>query len=172
MEPYSGNTTRLEMSSAAEDLAPTDGGSAVTSSLLPCQENGIVLNHNQPEENHYESPSESLDEQEIRENPLRICEEPSILNQDGHDSTGRGQLAHHEAAAEMVCGAAAGAEPANAPPGRGSKQPPEPAPVESPPPALQDSEKKKTASSSHTKYFVTAAGVGACALLLAWKFKN
>lgn len=177
VEPYSGNTTRLEMSSVAEDLAPTAGGSAVASSMLPCQENGIVVNHNQPEENHYDSPSESLDVQEIRENLLRICEEPSILNQDGHDSTGRGQLAHHEAAAaEMICGAAAGAEPANAPPESGSKQPPEPAPVESPPPALQDSEKKKTTSSSlltsNTKYFVTAAGVGACALLLAWKFKN
>lgn len=179
VEPYSGNTTRLEMSSVAEDLAPTAGSSAVTSatvatsSMLPCQENGIVVNHNQPEENHYDSPSESLEMQEIRENLLRIREEPSILNQDGHDSTPRGQGTHDEAATEMISGAAAAAEPANTPPESGGKQPPEPAPVESPPPAPQDSEKTSSRLlTSHTKYFVTAAGVGACALLLAWKFKN
>lgn len=171
VEPYSGNTTRLEMSSVAGDLGPTPGSSAVTSaplatsSVLPCQENGIVVMHNQPEENHYDSPSESLEMPEIREDLLRIYEEPSVLNLDGHDSAARGQLAH--------AGAAAEADPATPPPASESKQPPEPAPVESSPPALQDSEEASSRLlTSHTKYFVTAAGVGACALLLAWKFKN
>lgn len=174
VEPYSGNTTRLEMSSVAEDLAPTPESSAVTSSMLPCQENGMVVNHNQPEENHYDSPSESLQMQEIRENLLRICEDPSILNLDGHDSTPRGQLAGDEAASEMISGAAAEAAPANPPPVSESEQPPEPAPAESSAPALQESEKTTSSRflTSHTKYFATAAGVGACALLLAWKFKN
>lgn len=178
VEPYSGNTTRLEISSVAEDLAPTPGSSAVTSttlaisSMLPCQESGIVVNHNQPEENRYDSPSESLEMPEIREHLLRIHEEPSILNLDGHDSTPRGQLTHDEAATEAISGAAAEAEPANPPPVSESRQPPEPAPVESSPPALQDSEKTSSRFLTSHKYFVTAAGVGACALLLAWKFKN
>lgn len=132
------------------------------------------MNHNQPEENHYDSPSESLEMPEIRENLLRICEEPSILNLDGHDSTPRGQLTREEAAAEGISGAAAEAKPANTPPVSESKQPPRPAPVERSLPPLQDSEKKTSSRflTSRNKYFVTAAGVGACALLLAWKFKN
>lgn len=132
------------------------------------------MNHSQPEENHYDSPSESLGMQEIQENLLQICEEPSILNLDGQDSPPRGQLAHDEAATGRISGAAAEAEPANTPPVSESEQPPEPAPVGGSPPALQDPEKKTSSRllTSHTKYFVTAAGVGACALLLAWKFKN
>lgn len=175
VEPYSGSSARLEMSSVAEHRGPTPGGSAVpsappaTSSLLPCRENGIIGTHNQPEENHYDSPSESLEMPEIRENLLWICEEPSVLNLDGHDSTPRGQRSHGDAATVAISGAAAEAEPASPPP----KLPPQPAPLESSPPALQDPEEASSGLlTGPTKYFVTAAGVGACALLLAWKFKN
>lgn len=181
MDPYSGNTAWLEMSSVPETLAHVPACSAVTSttantsSMLPCQENGTAVNHNEPEENHYESPSEILEMQEIRENTLQICEDASILNLDGHDTMPQGQTINGEAAKEMISAAAAAvvAESVNSPPVSENYQPNEPAPGESSPPALQDPHK----TSSHfltnnTKYFATAAGVGACALLLAWKFKN
>lgn len=157
MEPYSGNTTRLEMSSVSASTT------ADTSSRLPCQENGITVNYNEPEENHYESPNESLDVEEIRENTLQICEEPSILNMDGHDSTSQGQIINGEAAKETI----------NAPPASGNEQPPEPSAGAGSPPAPQHPEKTPSRLlTSNTKYFVTAAGVGAFALLMAWKFKN
>lgn len=161
MEPYSGNTARLEMSSVPASTT------ADTSSRLPCQENGITANYNQPEENHYDSPNQSLDAEEIRENTLQICEEPSILDLDGHDPTPQGQVINGEAAKEMI----AVGDAVNAPPESGNDQPPEPAAGEGSPPQHPE----KTPSqllTSNTKYFVTAAGVGACALLLAWKFKN
>lgn len=177
-EPYSGNTARLEISSVPESLAHLPACSAAasatanTSWMLPCQENGIDANQNQPEENHYESPGEMPDMQEIRENTLQICEEPSILNLDGQRLMQQGQIVNGEAAKEMP--SAAAAESRNSPPASGHDEPSEPAAGEPSPAALQDS-KKKTAShllTRNTKYFVTAAGVGACALLLVWKFKN
>lgn len=179
LEPYSGNTTRLEISSVAENRAQ-DLGCCVTSttvttaSMLPCQENGIFVSHNEPEENHYESANESLQMQEILENLLQICEEPSILNLDGHDPTPQSQIVNGEAAKDLISGASAVAETVTATPASDSYQPSEPAPVESSPPALQDAEKKTSSGflTSHTKYFVTAAGVGACVMLLVWKFRN
>lgn len=184
LDPYSGNTARLEMSSVLETLGHVPACSAVTcttaitSSMLPCQENGIAVNHNEPEENHYESPSEILEMQEIRENTLQIFEDVSILNLAGHDSMPQGQIINGEAATEMnsaaaAAAAAAVAESVNSPPVSENYQPNEPAPGESSPPALQDPQKTSSHFlTSNTKYFVTAAGVGACALLLAWKFKN
>lgn len=183
MEPYSGNTARLEISSVPENLARVPVCSTVTSttantsSMLPCQENGIAMNHNEPEENQYESPNE-ISMQEIQENTLQICEEPSILNMECQDLMQQGQIFNGEAAKEMTSAAAAAAaavaESVNSPPASENYQPSEPAPGESSPPALQDSIKKTSSHvlTSNTKYFVTAAGVGACALLLAWKFKN
>lgn len=175
-DPYSGDTARLEISSVPEDLAhvpacsAATSTSAVTSSMLPCQENGIPLNQNEPEENHYESSNEVPEMEEIRENTLQICEEPSILNMDGHDSMQQDQIFNGEAAKEMI---SAAAESGSSPPASENYQPSEPAPGERSTPPLEDS--KKISShflTSNTKYFVTAAGVGACALLLAWKFKN
>lgn len=173
---YSGNTARLEISSVPESLAHEPGCSAVTpaaantSSALPCQENGIAVYHSGPEENYYESSSEILEMQEIRENTLQICEEPSILNMDGHDLTQEGQIVNGEAAKEVT----SAAESVNSPPASEKPQPSEPAPGESAPPALQDTQQKPPAHflMTNSKYLVTAAGVGACALLLAWKFKN
>lgn len=179
MEPYSGNTTRLEISSVAENLAQDPGccvtsTTVTTSSMLPCQEDGIVVSHNEPEENHYDSANESLQMQEILENLVQICEEPSILNLDGHDPTPQGQLVNGEAAKETIFGASTVAETVNTTPANENYQPSGPAPVEGSPPALQDAEKKTSSGflTSHPKYFVTAAGVGACLLLLVWKFKN
>lgn len=176
VEPYSGNTGRLEISRDAERPAHVPACSALTStaadtsSMLPRQENGIAVNHNEPEENHYESPSESLELQEVRESTLQIWEEPSILNMDGHDSTQQGPIGNGEAAKGIISAAAVLAEPANSPPASEVYQPSEPAPGESSPPALQDSTPSHFLA-TNTKYFVAAAGVGACALLLAWKFK-
>lgn len=172
VDPFSGDTARLEISSVPESLAHVPACSAVTSttantsSMLPCQENGIDVNH-EPEENHYESPGGILLMQEIREDTLQICEEPSILNLDGHDLMQQGQIVRDEAAQEMI--SAAVAEPGNSPPATENYQPSEPAPGESSPPALPLT--TSTSSQFPTK-FVTAAGVGVCALLLAWKFKN
>lgn len=170
MQPYSGNTARLEMSSvntsptcvsACSSVAATMGNAP---SRLPCQENGIVVNHNEPEENHYESPNESLDMQEIREDTLQISEEASILDLDGHDPTPQGQIFSGEGANKTI----SATETVISPPASENYQPPEPAA-----PPLQDSEKTSSqVLTSNTKYFVTAAGVGVCALLLAWKFKN
>lgn len=176
VEPYSGNTARLEISVDAESPAYVPACSALAaadaSSALPCQENGIAGNHNEPEENHYESPSESLELQEVRESTLQICEEPSILNMDGHDATQQGPVVNGEAAKGIISAAAtAGAEPAHSPPASEVCQPSEPAPGEGSPPALQDPTPSHFLA-TNTKYFVTAAGVGACALLLAWKFKH
>lgn len=180
VEPYSGNTSRLEISSDAERPAHVPVCSALasaaadTSSALPCQENGIAVNHNEPEENHYESPRGSLELQEVRERTLQICEEPSILNMDGHDSTQQGPVGNGEPAKGTISAAAAaagGADPANSPPASEVCQPSDPAPGESSPPALRDCAPSHFLGTS-TKYFVTAAGVGACALLLAWKFKH
>ncbi|CAG01251.1 unnamed protein product [Tetraodon nigroviridis] len=183
MDPYSGNTARLEISSVPESLARGPACSAVTSaganpsSTLSRQEGTIAVNHNEPEENHYESPGEILESQEIRETTWQICEEPSILNLDGRDATPQGQILNGEAAKEKTsaaaaAAAAAGAESANIPPASESSQ--LPSPGENSPPAPQDPTKKTSSHflTTNTKYFVTAAGVGACALLLAWKLKN
>ncbi|KAG8013060.1 Mitochondrial antiviral-signaling protein [Nibea albiflora] len=172
-EPYSGNSERLEISEAASDAPACSVTSSTittttldTTSALPCQENGIPLNHNEPEENQYDSPGQSLDMQEVRMNVLQISEEPSILNLDGHSS-----------AAQIVNGEEAPSAPP-APPTNAAgtvssintDDPSEPAPGQK---TRRDSEDASSrALPANTKYILTAAGVGACALLMAWKFKN
>uniref|UniRef100_A0A8C9YLZ6 Mitochondrial antiviral-signaling protein n=1 Tax=Sander lucioperca TaxID=283035 RepID=A0A8C9YLZ6_SANLU len=71
-------------------------------SPLPCQENGIALNHNEPEENHYDSPSQSLGMQEVLENVVHVSEEVSILNLDGQSPTPQAQIVNDEAAKEIT----------------------------------------------------------------------
>lgn len=171
VEPYSGNSERLEISSAAVTSARVSACSAAssttvtTASALPCQENGIALNYNEPEENHYESPCQSLEMQEVRVNVVQISEEPSILNLDGQSSAPQAQMVN-------------GAEITSAPPLSSSENynPSEPAPADISPElkTLPDSEEKTSSRTltTNTKYILTAAGVGACALLMAWKFKN
>ncbi|XP_074548155.1 uncharacterized protein LOC141806490 isoform X2 [Halichoeres trimaculatus] len=144
-EPYSGDSGRLQISTAEEDALTssyTPACSAVSSSTeksesaLPCQENGIDTTHNEPEENHYESPAPSLGSQEVLEHVVHVSGEPSILDLAVQDPA---QIVNGEASKEMK-------------------------PV---------SPEERTASRAlpvNTKYIV-AAGVGACALLMAWKFR-
>ncbi|KAM3595041.1 uncharacterized protein V6R79_017492 [Siganus canaliculatus] len=145
-EPYSGDSGRLEMSAAAQTRRTPP----------PCQENGIAaVNHNEPEENHYESPCPSLD---VRENVVQIHQEPSILDMDGQTFTP--PLGNGEAAKEVPSAPAVASSDAAGPVSGLDLGPPEP-------------EKPESRSlPPNTKYILTACGVGACAVLLAWRFKH
>ncbi len=178
--PYSGGSERLEISDAAPDThvaacSAVSSTTVNTNTALPCQENGIALNHNEPEENQYESPCQSLEMQDVRVNVVQISEEPSILDLDGQSSTPQAQV-NGEAAKEFT----------SAPP-QSSNLADTVLSVSNPPsenfhPSLpaaelktrQDLEEKNFSRTlpTNTKYILTAAGVGACALLMAWKFKN
>ncbi|XP_041827538.1 mitochondrial antiviral-signaling protein [Melanotaenia boesemani] len=173
LEPYSGNSERLEISEAAGGAGistHTPIYSAANSvSTLSCQENSVAPNHNEPEENHYESPNESM----VLEVVGHISEAPSILNLDGQTTTPQVQLINGETAKEAI----------SAPPASinntsdvlsslnsscsQSCNVPEPAPAGVSPKSLQ-----KSTWSTNTKFILTAAGVGACALLMAWRLKK
>lgn len=166
VEPYSGNSQRLEISEAASD--------AVTSAPVPaCQENGVAPAHNEPEENHYESVCESS---EVRVNVGHVSEEPSILNLDVQVPAPQAQIVNGEAAREISQREAAADTLSGSNTASGeSCCPSEPATAAITPQrkTLPEEEKKKLASHTLTsKYIMTAAGVGAFALLMAWKFKN
>ncbi|XP_032366949.1 proline-rich protein 36 [Etheostoma spectabile] len=189
VQPYSGNTERLEMSDAAGDTVTSaclSSCSAVSSttdstvSRLPCQENGIALNHNEPEENHYESPSQSLGMQQVLENVVHVSEEASILNLDGQSPTPQAHIVNDEAAKEITpapplfTNTVETVSSVNTPSSE-NHRPSEPAPADILPEQKTQTQdlKKKVASGimpSNTKYILTAAGVGACALLMAWRF--
>ncbi|TDG99193.1 hypothetical protein EPR50_G00208760 [Perca flavescens] len=190
VQPYSGNSERLEMSNAAGDTVTSaclSACSAVSSttkstvSALPCQENGIALNHNEPEENQYDSPSQSLGMQEVLENVVHVSEEASILNLDGQSPTPQAQMFNDEAAKEITpvpppfTNTVDTVSSVNTPSSE-NYHPSEPAPADiSPEPkTLQDLEKKVASGTlpTNTKYILTAAGVGACALLMVWRFKR
>lgn len=190
-EPYSGDTGRLEISEAAPDtetLNPAPACSAVSSAAInsvatePCVENGFANNHNEPEENHYDSPSQSLETQEVLENVVQVHEVPSILNLDGLNLTPQAQTVNGEAAKEIKSSPPAPAEPTetvtdvNTPirEERNSSTEPEPAGLSTELRTVQGSQEERPSRmlQINTKYIVAAAGVGACALLMAWKFKN
>ncbi|XP_069567772.1 mitochondrial antiviral-signaling protein [Brachyistius frenatus] len=169
--PYSGTSDRLEISVAAADSvtsACSDVTSAVADTVTtpPCRENGIAADHNEPEENQYDSPCQSLDE--VVENVVHFSEEPSALNLGGQTSPSHGLIVNGEVAKETAfapppsTGDAASSE---------SDPPPEAAAADV---SLQNSGEKTTAvaQSVNTKYLLTAAGVGACALLMAWRWKH
>lgn len=185
--PYSGNSDRLEISIAAVSSAHVSACSAAssttvtTASALPCQENGIALNHNEPEENHYESPCQSLEMQDVRVNVVQISEEPSILNLDGQSSAPQAQMVNGEAAKEITSAPPLSTSAADTvssvnTPSSENYHPSKPASADISPElkTLPDSEEKTSSRTltTNTKYILTAAGVGACALLMAWKFKN
>lgn len=194
-EPYSGNTDRLEVSDAV--LADPESSGHIPScsaddptimstvSPPPCEGNGLAvehLNHNEPEEIHYESLSlSSLENQEVLTHAVEVSEEPSILNQDGQSLTPQAQICNGEAAEE----------PASPPPTYTTTadsvsnsnscfaencRPSDSAPADYIPElkTLDDPEKKSPPHtlSPNTKYVLTAAGVGVCALLMVLKYKN
>ncbi|KAL6106003.1 mavs [Pungitius sinensis] len=113
-------------------------------SAAPCRENGVPVRRNEPEEDHYES--RSSEGPEVMTHVVHVSQGASILNLDGQ-SPAPARVGNGEAAEEVT--SAPGISPQLKTP--------------------QDSEKKTAA---HAKYVVAAAGVAACALLLAWRFKN
>lgn len=183
VEPYSGNSERLEFSNAPSTVVPAC--SAVSSTIvntvsaLPCQENGIALSHNEPEENHYDSPCQSLEMQEVLENVVHISEEPSILNQDGQSSGQQAQIINGEAAIEITSAPPLSSSAAETISSVNTSSSENHHPSEHTPadisPELKTLQEETTTSHTlpaNTKYILTAAGVGAFALLMAWKFKN
>ncbi|CAK6965716.1 mitochondrial antiviral-signaling protein isoform X2 [Scomber scombrus] len=182
-EPFSGDSQRLQFSEPAPDTvtsAHVPACSAVNTveavSALPCEENGIALDHNEPEENQYDSPCQSLDMQDVQVNVVHVAEEPSILNLDGQSSTPQinGQAAKEINSAPLTTTAFT-VSSLNSPSSE-NYHPSAPVSADTAPEhkTLQDPEEKKApcALPANTKYILTAAGVGACALLMAWKFKN
>lgn len=186
--PYSGNSERLEISEAAADSAtsaPVPVCSAVSSANVNTvpgvsfQENGIAVNHYEPEENHYESPCQSLETQEVLVNVVHVSEEPSILNLDGQTSTPQVEIANSEAAKEIPLSSPSSTTTSDTVSSltcsRGIYHPSEQTaadrPLESK--TQPDSENITSPTSAvNTKLILTAVGVGAFALLMAWKFKN
>ncbi|CAB1457578.1 unnamed protein product [Pleuronectes platessa] len=63
---------------------------------------GIAFNHDEPGENHYESPCLSLESQEVQVNVVHVSEEPSILNLDGQVPAPQAHLINGEAAREIT----------------------------------------------------------------------
>lgn len=158
--PYSGDSERLQFSGATPSArTPACAAAVGTPSALPCQENGIA--HNEPVEDDYES-NQSLGHVVL--NQFHFTEEPPIPNLDAQ--TPQPPQPH------IING-----EPAKVVPptivinAAENHHPPEPA---SDPKILPDTEEKPAphSPSAATKYILTAAGVGACVLLVAWRFKN
>lgn len=182
VELYSGNSSRLEMSDVAPDTVtsarvPTcsDVSSAAgdTVSGGPCQDNGNALNHSEPEENHYESPCESLETQEVHVNVVHVSEEASILNQDGQTSTPRAQIINSEAATASPLSTTAHTVSSLNAHSSENYHPSEPAPadISSQLPGPEESG-ASCILTNNTMYILGTAGVAALALLIAWKFKN
>ncbi|XP_071223048.1 calphotin-like [Salvelinus alpinus] len=107
-QPYSGDSTRLQMSVSHLVLATADVNSPVgvldpvtTSTPLPCQENGVPeeitepLSHNEPQEDTYESSCmSSLGDQEVLLNVVHVSEDASIQNNDGQTPSMLGIVVH------------------------------------------------------------------------------
>ncbi|XP_037341800.2 mitochondrial antiviral-signaling protein [Pungitius pungitius] len=154
-QPYSGDSGRLEFSNPPTEpsaAAPPPAGAAA-----PCRENGVPVRRNEPEEDHYES--RSSEGPQVMTHVVHVSQGASILNLDGQSPAparvGNGEAAEGVTSAPFAC--------------TGVKSPSGPDGISPQLKTPQDSEKKTAA---HAKYVVTAAGVAACALLLAWRFKN
>uniref|UniRef100_A0A3Q1F9A9 Polycystic kidney disease protein 1-like 3 n=1 Tax=Acanthochromis polyacanthus TaxID=80966 RepID=A0A3Q1F9A9_9TELE len=169
VSPYSGNSDRLEVSEAALDAVSSPACSAIQNPVAesPYQENGVALNHNEPEENHYESPSLG-----VLEHMVQVSEAPSVPNLDGQTSAPQIQI-NGEAAKEFT----------SAPPLSTNADTVSGLNAASCEPAAADNSHEKNSDdkatlqanlnqSANTKYILTAVGVGACALLAVWKFKS
>lgn len=178
-EPYSGNSERLAISSVPACAAAAVETTQATSAS-PCLENGVTT-HNEPEENHYESPGPSLD---VREDVVQVFQEPSVLNLDGQQEAPQPQLTNGKPVTEVASAlplsttaeTVSSATPASQENHRQSEATAAGGAAEVQPqlkmlPAAEQ-EASSRILSSNTKYIVTAAGVGACALLMAWKFKH
>uniref|UniRef100_A0A8C6T2T3 Caspase recruitment domain-containing protein n=1 Tax=Neogobius melanostomus TaxID=47308 RepID=A0A8C6T2T3_9GOBI len=151
--PFSGDSGRLEMSEV-EKSAPS------------CQENG-------------------LEEEDVQENVGYIAEEPSILNLEVQ------QIDREPATATVISEIASITKvehdrnpnqevqtpiiQVNGEPAREiNPVPPEPAPATNDNHLLNDplADENPLTDRLNTRYILTAAGVGACALLVAWKYNH
>lgn len=154
---YSGNSERLEISQdSCDTLTPA----------LSCHENGTAANQNEPEENHYESPNQSMEE--VLENVVCVSEMPSVSNLDGQTMVPRDEIINKSTPEPPVFTNAPLSW--STPPHREHNNPSESK-------SQQISEEKiapytTPCQSNNVKYFLVAAGVGVCALLMIWKFKK
>lgn len=160
--PYSGNNGQLEKSESLSDtLTPSPWS----------QENSNAPNQNEPEEKHYESPNQTMEE--VLENDVHVSETPSIPNLDGQTSlpqTISERSVESTSETPIFTNAANSNLSSSNHPHRESNNPSEPK-------SLQSSGEKiapynNPCQSSNAKYFLVAAGVGVCALLMVWKFKK
>jgi len=114
----------------------------------------------------------------VFEEVVRVSEVPSILNLDGQNAPPHLQITNGEAAKEIIPEPSINAADdtvwsLNSESNNAFK--PASADASREPKPLQNSEKKAatlTPLTQSTKYILTAAGVGACALLLAWRLKK
>ncbi|CAI5696973.1 unnamed protein product [Oreochromis niloticus] len=151
-QPYSGNTERLEISEAPPDDVSSVESTVTKVTPLPCQETGFAnLNHNEPEENQYESPCQSFETQEL---VIHASGEPSIPNLDINGETAK----EISSAPPSFTHADSGSLNATFKAGE------EPAGTSAPWTTLSQS--------PNAKYILAAAGVGACAMLMAWRFNK
>ncbi|XP_037552887.1 mitochondrial antiviral-signaling protein isoform X2 [Nematolebias whitei] len=154
---YSGDTGRLEISQDSSDTVTP---------ALSVQENGTTVNQNEPEENHYESPNQSMEE--VLENVVCVSEVPSVSNLDGQTTVPHDEIISKSNSEPPIFTNAAVSR-SNSPHSENSNP--------SEPKALQISEKMiapytPPCQSNNAKYFLVAAAVGVCALLMVWKFKK
>lgn len=154
---YSGGTGRLEISQDSSDTVTP---------ALSIQQNGTTVNQNEPEENHYESPNQSMEE--VLENVVCVSEMPSVSNLDGQTMVPHDEIISKSTSEPPVFTNAALSR--SKPPHSENNSPSEPN-------SLQISEKKiapynPQCQSNNAEYFLVAAVVGVCALLMVWKFKK
>ncbi|XP_008397039.1 mitochondrial antiviral-signaling protein [Poecilia reticulata] len=170
LQPYSGDSARLELSDPSSDLPSCTTQIEKPNSAEPHQENGIVPDHSEPEENHYESPNQSFD---VAENVVHVAEMPSILNRDGQAPEPQLQIVNGEPVKGSFSASVNAADDTAS--SFNSLHSESYTPIESKP--LPSSEKTtppdpSDGQSTIRKYILIGAGVGACALLMALKFKR
>ncbi|XP_032402406.1 mitochondrial antiviral-signaling protein [Xiphophorus hellerii] len=172
LQPYSGDSERLELSDPSSDTCLPSCTAQVEKpdSAEPHQENGNVPDHSEPEENHYESPNQSFD---VAENVVHVAEMPSILNLDGQAPEPQLQIVNGEPAKGSFSACINAADDTAS--SFNSRHSENYTPIESKP--LPSSEKTtppdpSDGQSMTRKYILIGAGVGACALLMALKFKR
>ncbi|XP_028294761.1 mitochondrial antiviral-signaling protein isoform X2 [Gouania willdenowi] len=174
--PFSGNISSLEISDCVKPACSTVSPSGVdTDQTRPCQENGVAPAHNDPDENSDESWCESLENPEVLTHVIQVSEDAPIFNLDVQTSAAHTQIFNGDVTKEAPPSSTDAAdEPAVNSKTAVSYQACDSAPELQ---KTQDSEEKSipvttVARSTNTKYVLTAVGVGACALLMAWRFKN
>ncbi|KAK7904129.1 hypothetical protein WMY93_016736 [Mugilogobius chulae] len=130
-----------------------------------------------------ESPAPSLDMNDIRENIVHVAEDPSILNQaqlplhhigDGESNIELKAVPFGNTNVEQEADKTNVETPliqVNGEPAQEPNSTPSINDIQKPIDLKQPDSGEKTRS-LNSRYILTAAGVGACALLIAWRFKH